>query len=206
MVHNKICYGVVVLREGLVLLRVWLSWWGQREELMHLLRQGSDGVRLPSHKDAWISKCSSVGGIKAADLCPVCWPSRGSSHWWVSFTSHLRPPSSPISPRQIFYKDFIMHLAKQAGHCSNTEGSDPALWICTRIKEAVNGPLLSCHLSSGSAWVKVTWAVVATSPTRAGETGNLLLCMQGRCCVPAWPPKLLCAPRDYSKLVYNFGQ
>lgn len=120
-----------------------------------------------------------------------------------SFTSHLQPPSSSISPSllQIFYTGFVMSLAKRAGRCFYPEGSDPALWVCTRIKEAVNGPLLSCHLCSGSTWVKGTWVVVATSPTRAGETRNLLLCMH---CVPAWPPKVLRAFRDYSKLFYYF--
>lgn len=192
--HNKICYGVVVLREG--------AWDRERGLRISHVRAVMGGACLDAKKT---SKYPSTGGIEAAELCPVCWPSPRSSHRWVSFMSHPQPPSSSIrlSFLQIFYKHFVMRLAKQAGRCSYREGSDPALWIGTRIREAEDGPWLSCRLGLGSTWVKVTWAVVVTSPTRARETGNLLICMQGRCCLPAWPPQMLHAFKDYSKLVYN---
>lgn len=104
--------------------------------------------------------------------------------------SHLQPPSGSIrlSFLQIFYKHFVMRLAKQAGRCSYMEGSDPAPWIGTRIKEAEGGPWLSCRLGLGSAWEKVTWAVVVTSPTRARETGNYCCaCKADAACQPGPP-------------------
>lgn len=122
---------------------------------------GTEGGNYPWRGPDW-AQCPLAGGTEGQHQAPCTDPVAPQALLPPAGRVPPAAPSRSTTPSFLWtYKDFVMHLAEPAGHCSYTEGPNPALWVRMRIKEAVTVPWLTSFLwYSFSIFKKAGFALI----------------------------------------------